>query len=178
MSRVSARAGITAYFTAGAAAGDLPYVGTIYPARPVVMNEQAYTQTLLGEAVAQTTGGSSAVLVVNLPTTRRQRRADTGRGATNDTEIHEAVIEVFFACSSGQGLVAQQDYDEIIDSMITLIRADATFGGTAWSAAEYAAGIDHHQDPPFTLADGSTVAIVGTVDFQFWIWVDGNTTPP
>lgn len=185
MSRQAARAGIAAYFTNAAGASDLPYVGTIYPARPVVMEEAAYTQTMLGQAVAQTPSGSSAVLVVNLPSDRRQRRADTGRGAVNDTQIYDVALEVFFASSGGtnnqaqdNGINAQQDYDGIIDSLESLIRADATMGGAAWSAGEYTAGIEHVQNEPYTTSDGMTIFIVGVVRFEFWTWVAGGVTPP
>lgn len=185
MSRTSARAGIAAYFTNAASAGGLPYVGTVYPARPVIMEETAYTQTMLGTAVAQTPSGSSAVLVVNLPTDRRQRRADTGRGAVQDTNIHDVALEVFFASAGGtsgqtqdNGINAQQDYDTIIDTLVDLIRDDPTMGGIAWSAGEYDAGVEHSQNEPHTSPDGMSVLIVGVLRWQFWDWVAGGVTPP
>lgn len=169
MSRVTARAGIAGYFTNAA----IQHVGTVYSARPVILEETAYTQTMLGEAITQTDAGSSAVLVVNLPRTRRERKADTGRGAVNDVEIHEAATEVFFASTGGDGLLAQADYDQIIDSMIALIRNDPTMGGTLWSAGEYT-GVEHTMNEPYTDADGLTIFIVGTVRFEAYIWRAGN----
>ena len=75
---------------------EIPHVGIVYPARPELIPEQAYEANRMGEAVS-TDAGSSAVLVVNLPADTRQRRADTGRGAVNDSRIYKAAIEVFFA---------------------------------------------------------------------------------
>ena len=170
MGRVAVRAATAAYITNAA----LQYVGTVYPARPVILGERDYEQTLLGQAISLTSGGSSAVLVVNIPENSRQRRADTGRGAVNDTNIHQIALEVWFASVAGDGVVAQQDYDGIIDSIFVLIRADATMGGLVWSSGEYAAGIHHQQSEPYTDADGLVVQIAGVVRFEVWEWVDGN----
>lgn len=185
MSRVSTRAGVTAYFTNAAAAGDLPYVGTVYPARPSILEEVAYEQTMLGAAVELTDNGSSAVMVVNLPSDKRRRQADTGRGAVNDTLVHDVALEIFFAnlganqtSAVDQGIPAQQDYDAIIDTIVDLIRADATLGGISWSAGEYTSGIDHRQTQPYTDADGMIIFIVGSVSFQSYDWYAGNVYPP
>ncbi|MGD0387185.1 MAG: hypothetical protein ABSB73_13765 [Solirubrobacteraceae bacterium] len=172
MGRVAVRDAVAAYLTNAA----LPYVGTVYPARPVILTEDAYEQTLLGEAIALTiAGGSSAVLVVNIPSDERMRRADTGRGAVNDTRIHQVALEVWFASAGGDGVQAQQDYDGIVDAVVTLIRADATLGGLVWSAAEYTAGIHHEQAMPYTDADGAVVQIPGVIRFEVWEWQTGDT---
>lgn len=170
MSRVNAREAITAYFTNAG----LPNVGTVYAARPLLIEETAYTETLLGQAVAETVNGSSMVLVVNMPTDSRLRRADTGRGAVNDTEIHKAALELFFASDGGDAVAAQYDYDTTVDLLIALIRKDATFGGRLWSVGEYTAGVDHQQGMPYTDADGLTIFIVGLLHFEAWEWVAGN----
>jgi hypothetical protein len=171
MSRVSARQGITNYFTGAA----VQFVGSIYSGRPVIMPAKAYTETLLGQAVAATSAGSSAVLVVNLPRTRRRRRADTGRGQVQDTEIHEVAVEIFFAAlGKNNGLQAQADFDTIADSLLTLVREDATFGGTLWSAGEYDAGIDLAQGEPYTSPDGLRIFIVATLRFEAWDWIAGS----
>ena len=185
MSRVSAREGITAYFTNAASVGRLPYVGTIYSGRPVILDETAYTQTMVGQAVQQTANGSSAVLVVNLPKTSRQRRADTGRGAVNDTEIHDVEMEIFFASNPAasqtglaEGLQAQLDFDGIADTLTDLIRSDPTMGGSSWSAGEYEQGIDLQQSEAFLAPDGMTVCITALLRWQFWLWVAGDVTAP
>ena len=163
------RAAVTSYFTAA----NIPYVGTIYSARPTVVNEQDYEQTLMGQIVASTPNGSRAVLVVNIPNDDRQRRADTGRGAVNDSRIHDVVMEIFFACVAGDATQAQTDYDGIVDAMVTLIRHDPTMGGGSWSAGEYTTGISHRQSMPYTDEDGLIVFIPGIVRFEAWEWIAG-----
>jgi hypothetical protein len=170
MGRVAVRSAVAAYLTNAA----LPFVGTVYPARPVVLSESAYEQTMIGEAVALTQGGSSAVLVVNIPSDERSRRADTGRGAVNDTRIHQVALELWFASMAGDGIRAQSDYDGIVDAIVVLIRADATMGGLVWSAGEYTAGIHHEHAAPYTDADGTVVQIPGVIRFEVWEWAAGN----
>jgi hypothetical protein len=171
MSRVTVRAAVAAYFTNA----DLAMVGKVYAARPEIVNEQDYETNRLAEAV-ESVNGSSAVLVVNIPSDSRQRRADTGRGAVNDSNIHKIVMEVFFGSTGGHAVKAQEDYDAIIDGMIDLIRANANLEApaTVWSAGEYAAGIQHQQSEPFTDADGLVVFISGAVSFDAWEWISGN----
>lgn len=170
MGRQTVRTAVAAYLTNAG----LQYVGTVYPARPVIVTEDAYEQTLLGEAIAQTLGGSSAVLVVNIPSDERLRRADTGRGAVNDTRIHNVALEVWFASVAGNGIQAQQDYDGIVDQIFTLIRADATLGGLVWSSGEYTAGIRHEQAMPYTDADGAIVQIPGVIRWEVYEWAVGD----
>lgn len=153
----------------------IPHVGVVYPARPEVLSEQDYEANRFGEAV-ETAGGSSAVLVVDITTDLRQRRADTGRTAVNDSVIHNAVIEVFFASSSGEGVRAQEDYDTVVQGIMDTIRSDATLRapGTIWSAGEYETGVQHEQAAPFTDAEGLNILIFGAVRFEAWEWVAGN----
>jgi hypothetical protein len=171
MSRLAMRQAIAAFISEA----DLEYVGQVYAARPEVIPEQAYETNRLAEAAASE-AGSSAVLVVNLTADNRQRRADTGRGAVNDSRIYKVVIELFFACTSGEAVKAQEDYDVIVDGIVNLIRENATLGapGTVWSAGEYTAGVDHQQGEPYTDADGMVVFIPGHVSFESWEWIAGN----
>jgi hypothetical protein len=151
----------------------IPYLGTVFAARPVIIEEQDYNETLSGMAVAQSPSGSSCVAVVNLPHDKRERRADTGRGAVNDTDIHDIVLELFFASSSGDAIAAQQDYDEVVDALIVAIRANATPGGSAviWSEGEYAFGVVHDQEEPYSTADGLSILINGVLRMQAWEWI-------
>jgi hypothetical protein len=153
---------------------NIEYVGIVYPARPEIINEQDYESNRLAEAVASE-NGSSAVLVVNLPSDVRQRKADTGRGAVNDQITYKAVLEVFFACTSGEATKAQEDYDQTVDAIVTAIRENATLGapGTVWSAGEYEQGVAHDQSLPRTDADGMTILIPGVVRFDSMSWVSG-----
>jgi len=171
MGRAEVRQAVTDYLQSAG----LPYVGTIYPARPVIADETAYALTMSGEAIQASANGSAALLVTNIPSDVRQRRADVGRGAVDDTEIHDIALEVFFASTGGSSVNAQQDYDTVIDSIITAIRANATPGGAdvVWSAGEFEYGVQHEQDQPTTSEDGMTVVIWGVVRFQAWEWIAG-----
>lgn len=170
MSRLTIRTAVAACFANAA----IPHVGKVYAARPEIVAEQDYETNRLEEAV-ETAAGSSAVLVVNIPSDDRKRRADTGRGAVNDSHIYKIAMEVFFASTGGGAVVAQEDYDSVIDEMIKLIRHDATLGApsTVWSAGEYEAGIQHQQSAPFNDADGLTVFISGAVQFDCYEWISG-----
>lgn len=171
MGRLTVREAIANYF----ATAELTFVGKVHPARPEIMDEADYESSMFNEAVPSA-NGSSAVLVVNIPSDDRKRRADTGRGAVNDSNVHKIVMEVFFASLDGDAVEAQKDYDTVIDGMVDLIRADATMNapGTVWSAGEYEAGVQHEQGEPFTGADGLTVFILGSVRFDAWEWLAGN----
>ncbi len=170
MGRGSVRTAVAEYFKNA----DLRYVGKVYSARPEIINEQDYETNRLAEAVPST-HGSSAVLVVNIASDERRRRADTGRGAVNDTYVHDVTMEVFFASVGGAAVPAQEDYDTVIDGIVKLIRANATMNsaGAIWSAGEYDAGIKHQQGAPFTDADGLTVFISGAVRFEAFEWISG-----
>ena len=164
------RAAVTEYFETA----DLEFVGKVFRARPEILPEDAYEKNMFNEAV-QSADGSSAVLVVNLPDDMRQRKADTGRGAVNDQQTFKIALEVYFACSSGEALAAQEDYDTVIDGITNLIRANANLGNPSavWSAGEYENGIKHEQAQPYTDDDGVTVFILGTVEFDAMQWIAG-----
>ena len=172
MGRAQVRTAVTSYLQGAS----LSYVGTIYAARPVIVEESAYTQDMNGRAIAQSANGSSAVLVVNIPSDKRQRQADTGRGAVNDSEIHRMALEVWFASGSGDGVKAQEDYDAVIDSIVVALRANpvAADGTVVWSMGEFRAGVEHEQTQPYTSADGMTVLINGTIRFEAWEWLAGT----
>lgn len=178
MGRQAVRLAIAAALSSGQQANLLPYLGTIYPARPYVMNEQDYFQTMTGQAIQTSASGSSAVLVVSLPSNKRERRTLTGRGAYDDTNIHDVVLELFFASQPSSGLAqdagidAQEDYDLIVDSLFQFIRTNQSMNSTVvWSAGEFAYGVEHEQSQPYQSADGTTVLITGVVRFQAWEWL-------
>jgi len=146
----------------------IPYVGTVWPARPSILQESAYTQDLMGQAIAQTDNGSSMVIVVNIPSDKRSRIALVGRGAVDDLSTHRMALELWFACSSGDGVQAQLDYDGIVDDLEALIRANANLGNpdVVWSAAEFDAGINHVQSQAFNSDEGGAIIIIGTLRFE------------
>lgn len=169
------RAGVRAAYQTYLQEANIPYLGTVYAARPTILSEDDYTQTLTGQAITESANGSSCVVVINIVGDKRERMADTGRGAVNDTNIHKMVLELFFASSSGDAVSAQQDYDAVVDALIITLRANPTPGGTAvvWSAGEYTAGVVHDQDEPFSSADGLTVLINGVIRYDAYEWVVG-----
>ena len=179
MGRLDVRRAITTAITAA----NLPYVGTVYPARPVILDEQDYAQTLSGEAIATTAGGSSAVLVVNMPDDARTRYADVGRGAVADFDIHVIGLEIFFASNPASattqvpaGIQAQYDYDTIVDELVEFIRENPTMSApdAVWSAGEYRYGVKHSQEQPYTSEDGLFILISGLVKFEAWDQIIGN----
>lgn len=173
MGRVAVRTAIQAAIQNAA----IPYVGTVYRARPTIVQEQDYEQTMLGEAIDPSANGSSCVIVVNLPgPDKRMVMAFVGRGNVNDTNVHPVTLELFFSSTAGDATDAQLDYDLIVDDLFVLIRNNPTLSApdTIWSAGEYTAGVTHSQSAPFTSEDGLTTLIVGRVDFQAWEWISGT----
>lgn len=175
MGRVSARKAVQQTIQNA----NIPYVGTVYVARPTIIQEEDYEQTLLGEAINLSPNGSSAVVVINLPgKDKRERKADTGRGAVNDIEIVPVYLELFFASTGGEATDAQLDYDSIVDNLMVLVRNNPTMGTTdpqaVWSAGEFTEGVTHSQSQPFSTDDGLTVLIVGGVEFAVYQFYAGS----
>lgn len=168
MGRATARAAVTTLLSGGA----VPYVGNVYSARTYV-NEQDYEFYMLNNAVqyVSSPNGSGIVLVVDILDSLRQRQAATGRGAVNDTTIHEVQVEIFLACTGGDPLKAQADFDTAADAMVDLVRANPTVNGQSWSAGEFDAGVRIRQVEPYTDEAGMTVFIPGLLEFQFFEWV-------
>lgn len=148
----------------------LTYVGTVFPARPVIATETDYVQTMTGQAIEESSNGSACILVVNIPSDRRTRYGDVGRATVADWNIHTIAVELFFASPAGDGVAAQEDYDAVVDSLVTYVRSDPTLTApaTIWSAGEYTYGVQHDQEQPFTSEDGLTVLINGVVRFEAW----------
>lgn len=169
MSRLAVRTAVKTFLEEA----DLQYVGKVHAARPQIVSEQDYERNRMGEAIPSESG-SSAVLVVGIPSDDRMRRADTGRGAVNDTQIHKIALEIFFASTGGKAVKAQEDYDVVVDGIVSLIRSNAILNapGVIWSAGEYQAGIQHQQGLPYT-DGGLTVFIFGVVHFEAWEWIAG-----
>lgn len=145
-------------------------VGTVFPARPSIIQEEAYVQTLSGQAVQEAADGSACVLVVNVPKDERTPYALAGRGPVADFNVHTIAIELFFACISGHGVAAQLDYDQIVDDLTVFIRGNPTMSApaTVWSAGEYRFGVRHTQEEPYQSEDGTSVLINGTLRFEAW----------
>jgi hypothetical protein len=170
--RAAVRAAVTSYLT-NYANPPIPYLGTVYPARTYV-NEQDYTEDMTGQAVAASQGGSAAVATVNLPQSTRTREAEVGRAAVNDLNVHKVALEVFFASTGGNPVTAQQDHDTVMDAITVAIRADGTLGGQVWSAAEYQGGVEVLQAMPYTDDEGMVVFIPSVVRFEVWEWIAGQ----
>lgn len=156
---------------------NLPYVGTVFPARPVIAQEDAYTTTMNGTATSESVNGSACLIVVNITDDDRIRYGDVGRAALADFDKHLVVLELWFACTAGDGTAAQQDYDTVVDNLVEFIRENPTMGAPAavWSAGEYRYGVKHSQGSPYTSEDGLTVLINGLVKFEAWEQVSGSS---
>lgn len=172
--RATVRAAIAAYLQAAT----LPSVGTVFTARPEVIDESDYENSIAG-AVSQfvgSAGGSSAVLIVNIPDGKRTRKAMTGRTSVSDVYVHQVVLEVILANTTGDAGAAQDDHDTLVDALVVALRSDPLLGSPSivWSAGEFSAGIQAQQSMPFTGADGLTVFIVGVVRLEVWEQLEGS----
>lgn len=150
-------------------------VGTVFAARPVILQEQAYTDHMNGLAYQVTSqsneNGSGCVIVVNMPDDQRSRVALTGLGAVDDFNKHQLALELWFVNVSGDGLIAQLDYDAIVDALFILIRNNQKPGpsGIIWmSGGEVGTGVDHRMLQPYTDPDGLTIFINGSMRYQAW----------
>lgn len=154
----------------------LPYVGTIHEARPTILQEETYAQTMQGQATAASANGSNCVIVVNIQKDTRTREMTTGRGSVADINKHLMVLELFFASSCGTAKKAQLDYDEIIDALVVAVRATPTPGGSGvvWSAGEFRYGLRHTQSVPYSTPTGLIVHITGVLRFEAWEWDEGT----
>ena len=152
-----------------------PMVGTIFPTRAYI-NETDY-EVNAAQFYVENAYGSSCVIVINLPgPDRRSMYALTGRVSVADFNIHPVVLELFFASRSGDPLQAQVDYDTVVDAIVPFIRNNPTLTAPAvvWSAGEYKPGVVHSQSSPFTLPDGMTVFINGSITFEAWEQIVGT----
>jgi hypothetical protein len=171
MSRLTVRNAIATYLNAA----NINYVGAVKPTRDYVDGANYDEHNLNGViSLISSSTGSGCVLIVNLTEDKRQRRALTGRGAVNDTNVHTVALELFFANTSGQVPAAQTDYDSIVDGVFEAIRADPTMGGALWSGGEYDPWIEHSQSAPYTDNSGTLVFVTGVVRWQAWEWLAGT----
>ena len=166
MGRVAVRAAVTSYLQGA----NLSYVGTVYSGRPTIIAEEDYTLN-----AEPSESGSSCVIVVNFTDDQRQRRADTGRGAVNDSVQHTVKLELFFGSRKGDAIAAQNDYDLIVDQLFDVIRANAVMNapGVIWSSGENSPWIRHEQIAPYWGPGGTTACIKGVVEFEAIEWVAG-----
>jgi len=156
---------------------DIPMVGTVFPGRPIVVDEEDYDLQMsqgLFEDVSSI-DGSSAVLIVNIPTGHRQRQTITGRAFEDDSYIHNMVLELFFANVSGDGVAAQRDHNAVCDAIVAAIRADPLLGQppVVWSAGEFKP-VDVEQREPFTNSDGLVIFIPAVIRFDVYEWLTGQ----
>lgn len=172
MGRAAVRTAIQKFIqTAG-----ITYVGTVYAARPTISQEQDYAQTMNGKAVPGSANGSNCVIVVNITDDIRTRVADQGRGAVNDTDVHDVALELWFASTGGTAIKAQQDYDSIVDGLVKTIRDNALLGTSTaiWSAGEFKFGVRHSQGEAYSTEDGLVVSIDGVIRFEAWGYEAGT----
>ena len=174
MSRAAVREAIATYLNNA----QIPGVGMVYPARPIILSEQDYEARMLNGAqqLVSTVNGSGCVLVVNLVADQRDRLTDTGFGQVNDMNKRSVSVELWFACNGDpeNGAAAQEDYDAIVDGLLVAIRADPMLGtgnqppASIWQAGAYPPYITHEQGEPYTTNEGLTVFIAGVLRFEAW----------
>ena len=151
-----------------------PLVGAVHRGRTYI-NETDFEQNAAGYFTESIEGGG-CVIVVNLPgPDRRYRIALTGRASVDDMNIHNVILELFYANTSGDPLVTQDEYDSVVDAIVPFIRNNPTMSApaTVWSAGEFKAGVVHSQSSPYTSDDGTTVFISGTIKFESWEQIVG-----
>lgn len=158
----------------------IDYLGTVYPARPVIAEEDAYNHTMNGAATEESANGSACIVIVNIAQDDRERYALSGRSALADFAKHLIVLELFFASTAGDGVLAQVDYDQVVDEIVELVRENPTMSApnTVWSAGEYRYGVKHLQSQPYNSEDGLTVLINGTIKFEAWEQIVGPIPQP
>jgi hypothetical protein len=174
MSRLAVREAIASYLNAA----EINYVGAVFPARPIILDESAYEERMLNGALSYVASdqGSGCALVVNITEDHRERMADTGYSYVNDMNKRSISVELWFACLGDpeNGAGSQEDYDSIVDGVFIAVRADPTLGtanqppASIWGAAVYPPYISHEQAAPYTTDEGLTVFIKGVVKFDAW----------
>jgi len=171
MGRVAVRQVVAAYLENL----NLLHVGTVFPARPLIVTEEDYDLTMAG-FITTSSNGSSAVLVVNIPDSKRTVEALTGRAGLEDKDIHSVVLELFLANTAGDAMGAQADHDAIVDAINAGVRGDPTLGAPSvvFSAGEFDAGIQVTQREPFTTLDGTTIVMPALIEFDVWEWIEGT----
>lgn len=164
MSRAAVRAQITSYL----AGANLVGVGTVLSARPRLTQAPQFDPAPMG--------GSGSVLIVHLVSDRRTRIAVGGQTNGRKVVKHEVALELIFRSVKADGVAAQNDHDQIVDSIVAAIEADRTLGsglqangapaGPIWQAGEGPAGITVELGEPVEV--DSTVAIEAAVRFEAW----------
>jgi hypothetical protein len=180
--RASMRAAAYNYINNGVTAGNIPYIGTVFPSRPLIVTEDDYETQLANGLISYVTSpdGSAGVVIVNMPETNRKRRTLTGYGGSvDDTAIHPMELEVFMGNAAGDVLALQADHDSTVDAIVIAIRADPTLGTAGNPEAIFGAGVFDqpvtvHAGPAFQLPDGPTVFIPAVVRFEAWEWISGQ----
>lgn len=172
MGRAVVRTAVTDYLTAAA----LPFVGTVYRARPFIIDEEDYEVSIAAgtEQLVTSVDGSAAVIIVHIPDSGRERVTMTGRAFVDDKEIHDVTLEVLFSNTAGDAVVAQDDHDTLMDAITVALRADPLLGSpqVIWSSGEFRPiKVDQHE--PYTTSESTTVFIPTTIAFQVWEWIAG-----
>jgi len=179
--RASMRAAAFNYFNAKVDAGTIPYIGTVFPSRPLIITEDDYEVQLANGLLSYVTSpnGSNGVIIINMPETSRKRETITGYGGfVDDKATHPMELELFMGNAAGDVISLQADHDKTSDAIVIAIRADPTLGTAGTPDAIFGAGVFEtpitvHQGPAFQLSDGPTVFIPAIVRFDAVEWISG-----
>lgn len=180
--RASMRASAYNYLNNAVEAGNIPYIGTVFDCRPLIVTEDDYEIQLANGLISYVSSpdGSNGVIIINMPETARKRRTLTGYGGfVDDTAIHPMEVEFFMGNAAGDPVALQHDHDATSDAIVIAIRADPTLGTAGNPQAIFGAGVFEtpvtvHAGPAFQLPDGPTVFIPAVVRFEAWEWISGQ----
>jgi len=170
MGRAATRQAITSYIESL----NLPFVGTVYPSRPMIVPEDAYDVSMAGQVVTSP-NGSSAIVVVHLPEDKRSRDPLTGYGFVEDKDVHAVILETWMGNVSGNAITAQADHDLFIDSLVMGLRGDPNLGNpqVIWAAGEFEKGVQVSQGEPYQQPDGTAMIFPCHIHFDAWEWLSG-----
>jgi hypothetical protein len=169
MGRASIRQAAFNYFTNAG----IPFVGTVFPSRPIIVTEDDY-DTQMAEGLIPYVTSVNGVIIINISESARKRNTLTGYGGfVDDFTIHQMELELFFANTAGNAESCQTDHDATTDAIVIAIRADPTLGtagnpGAIFGAGVFSVPVTVHQGAPFWGSDGTTVFIPSIVRFEAW----------
>ena len=131
MGRAAVRTAVTEWLDTAA----IPMLGTVLRSRPKLINP-ALLEPSLGQA-------SGSVIVVHLIHDVEIRTAVGGAKSGEKFNKHDITLEILFQSKQPDALVAQDDFDALIDGIMGRLRQDRTLGapGVIWQCPD-AAGYD------------------------------------
>lgn len=153
------RHAVASWFSPPAVAG----LNAVYPARARQVMPEAY----LRGVPAGTPSGMVAWPYVRED---RERQASLTGGTVRGKELsYRVALMLRFLSNQQLAEDAQDDYDDIVESIKERLRSDFTFGGTVWAAGVGDDGrswdVEHHADLPHPVGNTGTLILWGVLEF-------------